>query len=361
VVDHDLTLPGRREIQRSKDHAYAPVKAQIKCYDSRLEDTLGSSPFLQSRSQAIRRLLEDARRASASDATLSLVGESGTGKTWLATQIHRWSRRRGQLFSIINCANSAQQNPQGSGLHRLRLGAGPGSRYLGDAEGGILFLAGIDELPHALQHELSGFLRNRRVRTDSGERTLDVRIIAASNRDLEEEVKARRLRMDLFYALNILSLHIPPLRERPEDICLLATHLLSAAAIRNDRGKLQLSAEAAAALTLYPWPGNVRELRNAMEAAVVLCRGESITLTDLPESVYSHARSILNPTPSVMSLDNMEREQILRVVAESSTLEQAAAKLGMNVTTLWRKRKHFNLKLVSDRKGKSRRNSSSEP
>ncbi|HKU24089.1 MAG TPA: sigma 54-interacting transcriptional regulator [Candidatus Sulfotelmatobacter sp.] len=321
-----------------------------------------SSPFLQSRSRAIRRLLEDARRASASDATVSLRGESGTGKTWLAKQIHRWSRRRGQLFSVINCAHVAQQHPEGtSGLHRLQLGGGPSSRYLGDAEGGTLFLSGIDELPPALQHELSGFLQNRTLRTASGERTLDVRIIASSNRDFEEEVKARRLRMDLFYALNILSLRVPPLRERPEDICLLAAHLLSAAAIRHDRGRLQLSAEAAAALILYPWPGNVRELRNAMEAAAVLCQGESIALTDLPESVSNHARSILNPTRSIMSLDKLEREQIVRVVTESSTLEQAAARLGINITTLWRKRKHLKLNIASGKKSRSNRNPFSEP
>jgi two-component system, NtrC family, response regulator AlgB len=341
------------------------VTAQRKHYDSQrldLEDALESSPFLQSRSPAVRRLLESARRASASDATVSLIGESGTGKTWLAKQIHRWSRRRGQFFSIINCASLAQQSQEEvSGLDGLRLGAGPGSRSLEAAEGGTLYLAGIDELPPALQYELSGFLQNHTLRTAKSERTIDVRIIAASNRDFEEEVKAHRLRTDLFYALNIVSLRVPSLRERPEDICLLAAHLLSAAAIRNDRAKLQLSAEAAAALTLYPWPGNVRELRNAMEAAAVLSQGESIMLADLPESVSNHARSIINPTSSITNLDKMEREQIVRVVAESSTLEQAAARLGMNVTTLWRKRKHLKLNIASGRKSKSKRDSSSEP
>jgi two-component system, NtrC family, response regulator AlgB len=306
----------------------------------------------------MRRLLENARQAAASNATILLIGESGTGKTMLAKRIHRWSLRCSQPFSIINCASLVQQSPEGEdyrrGLDGLWLEAGRGPLRLEGAEGGTLFLAGIDELSPELQPELTRFVQERTLQTAEGEKAIDVRIIAASNRDFAEEVKTHRFREDLFYALNILSLRVPPLRERPGDICPLAVRLLAAAAIRNDRADLHLSAEAAAALTVYGWPGNVRELRNAMEAAAVLCQGEAITLADLPESVSTQARSIVNPTSSAVSLDEIEREHILQVLAESRTLEQAAATLGIDVATLWRKRKRHKLTVTSGWKSKSK-------
>jgi NtrC-family two-component system response regulator AlgB len=301
----------------------------------------------------MRRLLEVAKQAAVSSAPISLLGESGTGKTLLARQIHQWSPRRLQAFSIIDCAGLAQRSVTGAHTARFseyQRGTCHSSQWFEDTGGGTLYLAGVDRLPPSFQDELARFINNRTVHTREVQRALDVRIIAASDRDFTEDVKANRFRADLFYALNILSLRVPPLRERPGDICPLAARFLCAAAIRNGRGNMQLSNEAAAALTLYRWPGNVRELRNAMEAAAVLSRGQSITLADLPESIANYARTIVDPRSSTANAEQIERERISRVLAESRTLAQAAATLRMNVATLWRKRKHLKLTLATSRK-----------
>lgn len=215
------------------------------------------------------------------------------------------------------------------------------------AEGGTLFLANIEDLSPALQVELARFLQDRTLLTADGEKTIDVRIVAASNRDLLSEVKARRFREDLFYALNIISLRVPSLRQRPADIVPLAVRMLAGAAARNHRGDLHLSAEAAEAMSRYSWPGNVRELRNAMEAAAVLCEAETITLANLPQAVANLAPGVVRPPAPKASLNELERQHILRVLAESATLEQAAATLGINVTTLWRKRKRYKLETAT--------------
>jgi two-component system, NtrC family, response regulator AlgB len=321
------------------------VKAGWKLNVSRLlQDAAEDSLFLQSRSPVMQRLLDNARQAAASNATILLTGESGTGKSLLARQIHLWSARRAQHFSIVDCTRlyQTQEGPRSNALSTAQA-------VLGGGVTGTIFLARVDELPHALQRGLARFVQDRFLQTIEGEKKLDVRIIASASRDLLQEVKAQRFGEDLFYGLNIISLRVPPLCERPTDILPLAAGLLVAAAIRNRRGDLQLSPEAAAAMTLYRWPGNVRELRNAMEAAAVLCESDTITLATLPEAIAKNAPHVIMPPSSKMSLEEMERQNILRVLAESATLEQAAMKLGINVATLWRKRKRYNLDMTKDR------------
>jgi two-component system, NtrC family, response regulator AlgB len=293
----------------------------------------------------MQRLLENARQAAGSNATILLTGESGTGKSLLARQIHLWSRRRAQRFSIIDCTRLSQ-HPDGSILDALSTSPASAHALLAGAEGGTGFLARVDELHPALQSGFARFVQDRVVQTAEGEKRIDLRIIASSNRDLLPEVKEHRFREDLFYGLNIISLYVPPLCERPTDILPLAAGMLAAAASRNHRGDLQLSAEAAAAMTLYRWPGNLRELRNAMEAAAVLCEGETVAIATLPEAIAKNAPKVILPSSPKTSLEEMERQHILRVLAESSTLEQAAATLGINVATLWRKRKRYNLDLT---------------
>jgi NtrC-family two-component system response regulator AlgB len=299
---------------------------------------------MRPRSPDMRRLLENAEQAAASNGTILLTGESGTGKTLLARQIHLWSSCRAKPFVIIDCSLLSQHRGGREGSRRaldaLQIGAKRASERFEAAEGGTLFLASIDDLPLALQVDLAQFVQDRTLKTG---KTIDVRIIAASNRDLVPEVRAHRFREDLFYNLNIISLRVPALRERPTDIVHLALGMLVTAAIRNRRGNLNLSPEAAAVMTRYRWPGNVRELRNAMEAAAVLCDGETITLANLPEAIAKHALGTITSTSSKASLGEIERQHILRVLAESSTMEQAAATLGINVVTLYRKRKRFNL------------------
>jgi NtrC-family two-component system response regulator AlgB len=294
----------------------------------------------------MRRLLENAQQAAASNETILLTGESGTGKTLLARQIHIWSPRRARPFVIVNCTTLSQQSLEREVLLHVKalpLGAKRSRGLLEGAEGGTVFLEDVCDLSAALQFALVRFVQDRTLETAEGEKIFDVRIIAATSRDLLSNVRAHRFREDLFYSLNIISLHIPALHERPADILPLARRMLVAAAIRNRRSDLCISDKATTAMTYYRWPGNMRELRNAMEAAAVLCEGGTITSAHLPEAVSRHAPGVSTSVPSRARLDEIEREHIARVLADSRTLEDAAMRLGIDVSTLWRKRKRYKL------------------
>src|SRR5271167_409374 len=299
-----------------------------------LGEVAENSLLLHSRSPIMRALLEDAERAANSGGTILLTGESGSGKSMLAKQIHQWSPRRAQPFTVINCLRLYQEHREAGRsswyLDVLQAGAQPEPERFELSHGGTLFLASIEDLPLALQAGFARFVEDRTLETAEGQKPIDVRIIAASNRDLALEVQMHRFREDLFYGLDIISLRVPPLRERPGDILALAAPMLARAASRNHRGHLRLSQDAAAALTCYHWPGNVRELRNAMEAAAVLCEGKTITPADLPEAISTRAPGLVPPKAS---LDEIEREHIARVLAESPSLSQAATTLGISVST----------------------------
>jgi two-component system, NtrC family, response regulator AlgB len=320
--------------------AGAALKAG-KRYEKRLLNESIEDSLLESRSPVMRRLLENARQAARSNATILLTGESGTGKSVLARQIHLWSPRRRQPFVTVDCTRFSQ-NQISSVSPSVE--AASLEDQLASAERGTVFFKCVGELHPALQSGLAHFVQDHVLHTCAGEKRVDVRIIASSNEGLLSEVKAHRFSEELFYNLSIVSLNVPPLCERPTDILPLASHMLAAAAARNHRGDLQLSPEAAAAMTLYRWSGNLHELRNAMEAAAVLCKGPTVSLAALPELVANATNCIVAPS-SKTSLEDIERRQILRVLAESETLEQAAATLGINVSTLWRKRKRYHLDL----------------
>jgi NtrC-family two-component system response regulator AlgB len=312
-----------------------------------LRDVAGDSLFLEPRGPVMRRLLENAQQAATSDGTILLIGESGTGRTLLARQMHLWSLRRAKPFVIVNCAmlspQSLEREVLGQAVKTLPMLAKRSQGSLEGAAGGTVFFEDVSELSATLQLALVRFVQDRSLETPDGETTVDVRIIVATSRDLLSEVAAHRFREDLFYGLNIISLRVPALRERPADILPLARRMLAAAAFRHRRGELCISEEAAAAMTCYRWPGNVRELRNAMEAAAVLCEGGTIAPAHLPEAVSRCAPGVTRPSLSGASLDEIEREQIVRVLAKSRTLEDAAMTLGINVSTLWRKRKRYKL------------------
>jgi two-component system, NtrC family, response regulator AlgB len=294
----------------------------------------------------MRRLLESARRAGGSDATILLTGESGAGKRVLARQIHLWSPRRERPFLIVDCASVLQRDQEkslASSIDPPRSGTRGKMGGLEATQGGTLFLASVDDLPLSRQAEFARFVHDRKITTAEGEKSVDVRVIAASRRDLAAAVQARQFLAELYYTLNIVSLSVPPLRERPADILPLAESMLSAAVQRNHRGFLSLSPEAKVAMSGYIWPGNIRELRNAMEAAAILCRADVITLENLPQAVSDYALRVHPPFSSRVSLDEVEREYILRVLSQNVTLAKAAAVLGINKTTLWRKRKRYNL------------------
>jgi NtrC-family two-component system response regulator AlgB len=306
---------------------------------------------LESRNPAMQQILATARRAAASDAAILVTGEHGVGKSVMAAAIHRWSPRASRTFVTIPCTTLADHLLESELFGQVR-GAFTGAWRdkpggLETAEGGTAFLDDVAELPPELQTKLLRFLEERRFERVGGTDTVTVstRIVAATNRDLGAEVRAGRFREDLFYRLNVIALRLPSLRDRREDLPALTDDILTTLALRHQRRGLTLTPGARRAIEKYPWPGNVRELINALERAVVLARGDTITAEDLPDQVLAPAAGL--PTPSVAtvpgSLEDVERAHVQRVLAESATLEEAATRLGIDSTTLWRKRKRWRL------------------
>ena len=314
-----------------------------------LWDAVGDQPLLESHNPGMRRLFETARQAAASEATILLIGESGTGKNVLARQIHKWSPRSGGPFVVVNCTTLSEHLLESELFGHMR-GAFTGAfkdkpGRLEAADRGTVFLDEIADLTPALQTKFLRFVQEQSFERIGGDRTIqvDARIIAASNRDLTAEVAAHRFREDLFYRLNVITFQVLPLRERRGDILPLAERLLSAAAVRYHKEQFHLSPEAASAIKRYRWPGNVRELRNAIERAVVLASGDAITPDYLPDILFRNQAEPFPTGSPTASLEEIEKEHIIQVLAETPTLEDAAARLGINTSTLWRKRKRYKI------------------
>jgi NtrC-family two-component system response regulator AlgB len=301
---------------------------------------------LETESPRMRAALDLIDRAATSDAPLLLRGENGTGKGVLARCLHAQSARRGRRFVLVNCPTLSEEL-LASELFGHAKGAFTGAvrdqpGRVEAAEGGTLFLDEIGELSISLQAKLLRFLQERRFERIGETRTrqADVRIVAATNRDLEADVKAAHFREDLLYRLNVLECCVPPLRERPEDILRLARRMVAFTANAAGRPIPVLSVAAERALLAYPWPGNVRELRNAIERAVILWPAQVIDVDALPERIAA-CRTALPRLGGDHTVDAIEREHIQRVVARAATLEDAAKILGIESSTLWRKRKRY--------------------
>ena len=314
----------------------------------RLRRIVDEPALFESGSAAMQEALATARRAAAADVTILLTGESGTGKTVLAREVHSSSPRHDGPFVTIACTTLAEHLLESELFGHVK-GAFTGAwkdkpGRLEAAAGGTVFLDEVGELPSDLQGKLLRFLEERRFERVGGDETIEVdaRLVAATNRDLEQEVEAGRFREDLFFRLNVVGIRLPPLRERREDLAPLTDHILAGLAARHRRALPALTAEARLALAAYDWPGNVRELSNALERAIVLSTGDAIGTDDLPDRLLAPRgeRAAGDPKPS---LEALERSHIERVLAESATLEDAASQLGINVTTLWRKRKRYGI------------------
>jgi len=305
--------------------------------------------LLDSASPMMQRVLSTAQHVAASEATVLLTGESGTGKNVLASAIHAWSPRRNGPFVTVACTTLAEHLLESELFGHVK-GAFTGAwrdkpGRLEAAQGGTVFFDEVGELPAELQAKLLRFLEEHRFERVGGGETItaDVRIIAASNRNLEAEVGTGRFREDLFFRLNVIGIRLPALRERREDLPALTDHILAHLAARHHREALRLSPEGRHALQAYQWPGNVRELANALEHAVILARGDSIQVDDLPDRLLAPPSAAAAAPDSSLSLEDLERKHIEQVLAESTTLEDAAARLGINATTLWRKRKRYGI------------------
>jgi NtrC-family two-component system response regulator AlgB len=299
-------------------------------------DALSEPSAIVSNNARMHKVLDTAKKVAITDSTVLITGESGTGKTLLAKVIHDASVRAKGPFAVVNCATLSENLLE--------------SELFGHVRGS--FTGAVKDLQDR-EFEKVGDTKTIRV---------DVRIVAATNKDLEREVREGRFREDLYFRLNVIDLHMPSLRQRPEDIITLAEQLLTKSFVASNRPARPLSENAKKAILAYGWPGNIRELKNALERAAILCTTDFVTVEDLPDRVLEHSGHLFpgqmagpgdamtasdgSPTamtPSDVSLEDLEKQHIRHILTTATTLEEAASILGINLSTLWRKRRRYGL------------------
>jgi transcriptional regulator with GAF, ATPase, and Fis domain len=352
VMDDLLgTIRKQKDTLRTQNRAISRLRSEL---DERRREgrLLGTSP-------AIQRALELARLVAPVDTTVLILGESGTGKELLARSIHDGSPRAARPFVAVNCS-ALPENLQEAELFGFTKGAFTGavsdSRGLFEAaHGGTLFLDEIGDLSAAAQTKILRALQEGEIKRlgETDVREVDVRVLAATHRDLEAMVAERAFREDLYYRLAVVAVTLPPLRDRGDDVLLLARHFARAYAEKFSKRLRGLSRAAACAIAAYPWPGNVRELENAVQRGVILAQGSEIDPEDLPDGVLKGARqrpvsaapksrSAEASPDSPPALHEIEDEQqrireALRLA--NGNRARAAKMLGISRTTLWRKSK----------------------
>jgi len=347
-------------------------KRQLEDKVAELERTLGERPGFEGiigRSEAMERLFDQMKLVAPTRSNVLIVGESGTGKELVANALHRASPRRDQRFLAINCG-AIPSDILESELFGHERGSFTGAigRKIGKfelAHRGTLFLDEISELYPELQVKLLRVLEDRRIMRVGGSELLEVdfRLVAATNKDLEKEIADGRFREDLFYRLKVVTLRIPPLRERRDDIPLIAEHYLRSFCKEHGREPKRFTADTVAALQDYPWPGNVRELKNAMESMVVFHRGDAVEPADLPAEIRAvlgvegRAPAPLSPAapsaPAALAsapaapagpktMADIEREAILSMLERTGGRRvEAARRLDIGLRTLQRKLKDY--------------------
>jgi two-component system response regulator AtoC len=307
----------------------------------RFDDILGSSP-------AVLKMCDLVSRVADTETTVLVTGESGTGKELIAKALHARSARKDGPFVALNCAAMPEALLESELFGHVRgaftdaRAARPG--LFVKASGGTIMLDEIGEMPAGMQAKLLRALQERTVRPVGGdqEQPFDARIIAATNRDLETEVEERRFREDLFYRINVVRIHVPPLRARGSDILLLTQHFLERYAAQSRRPVVGMTSAAADKLLSYSWPGNVRELQNCIERAVALAQFDHVGVDDLPEKIrdYKVARIDVesNDPAELLPMDEVERRYIAKVLdAVGGNKTLAAQVLGFDRRTLYRK------------------------
>jgi two-component system response regulator HydG len=333
----ELLAPIRRVLETTR------LRREVRALRQRQREQTGY-PGLVGESPAMREVLDLVRRVAVSDATVLLTGETGTGKGVIARALHEHSPRAQGPFVQLNCAAVPEplvevelfgsEKGAFTDAHEHRLG------QVEMAQGGTLFLDEIGEMPYSAQTKVLHVLEEKTFRRVGGREDLrvDVRLVAATNRDLEQAVAEGKFRQDLFYRIHVLPIHLPPLRERGEDLLLLARHFLDGFSREWGRKFAGFSPAAEESLRRYPWPGNVRELRNAMERAVLLASGPTIEAADL--SIAPRCRLQIPPgcDPLHTPLSEVERAHVLGVLKScGGNRTRAAEILGLARETLSRK------------------------
>jgi len=336
---HYLTKPFRVEALIDTVRAALQERALRRTGDPAVDE---SPPGLVAESAGMRRVLEMLRRAAVADTPVLIRGESGTGKELLARALHDGSGRRGHAFVAVNCS-AIPDTLLESQLFGYRRGAFTDARedrpgLFQQAHQGTMFLDEIGDMPLALQSKLLRVLQEREIQPlgATTPEPVDVRVVAATHRDLEAACAAGAFREDLYYRLNVIPVEVPPLRERPDDLVPLIGHFLEKHGRRLGRADVTVSREALDLMRGYAWPGNVRELENAIERALVLGQDDRIGPEDLPPALKKRP---VTPAPDeVRSLSEVEREQILRALRSVRGNKTAAARLlGLDRKTLYRK------------------------
>jgi NtrC-family two-component system response regulator AlgB len=327
--------------------------AELRSLEQRitvLQDELGRSvpeADFSTTSPVMQRAVNLAQEVAPTESSVLLRGESGTGKSALARAIHLWSSRREKPLGVTSCPSISSELLESELFGHVK-GAFTGAvrdhpGRIATCEGGTLFLDEIGDLPSALQPKLLRFIQDREYERvgDHITRRADVRIITATNLDLEDAVKVGRFREDLFYRLNVIQIEIPPLRERLEDVPLLAERFLVFFSRKNRRTFLGFTDEAIQALKEYDWPGNVRELSNVIERAAIFCKSDRVGIEHFTSKMIERKAGLKLGDP--VSLAKIEEEHIRRVLAASKSLQEAADTLGIDQATLWRRRKQYKI------------------
>ena len=330
---------------------------EIKDLERRVEDletTAGPSAhglLIESGNAQMRRAVEVARQVADSDATVLILGESGTGKGVLARHIHEQSRRRAGPFTVVSSPSLTAELMNSELFGHVR-GAFTGAvastaGKVAAAEGGSLFLDEVGDIPLAIQPKLLRFLQDRQYeRVGEAEvREADVRVIAATNRDLGQAVERGEFREDLFYRLDVIEITVPPLRERREDIPTLARWFLRTYGHRYGKPDMEFTAKAERLLLDHPWPGNVRELQNAVERAVILARTSQVGANLLPRQTGGGVVDGLfsDDAQELPTLAGMEERYIRHVLETTASIEEASEVLDVAPSTLWRRRRKYGI------------------